>query len=356
MRLILHIGMPKAGSTALQHTLGAAAPDLLRHGICYPVGDGLPKNHNMLVCGFMPADKVPRLFRQVYADKPQQMQRDFNAFLSALRKRIGGSKAHTAILSGEMLFRKVGVKKRAALKEMFAPVADEITVVAYVRSPAKFYMSQVQQVLKASHKIVEPRPLAYRVPLKAWETLTEDIRVIPYAREQFHGQDIALDFMHRFFPDLGDALDPRHLQAPNQTISAEGVDILQKYRLYNHAENGGQFTPDTGELIKLISEVEAEIGPCTKPVLHPQLAEYLVRASKDLLWLRERHGVVFDDVDYGAVKGDLAHPPAPQEIADICPLDPALRDRLMMRVMNRWAAKSVGGRKMKFKTAMSKAG
>jgi hypothetical protein len=355
MKLILHIGMPKAGSTALQQTFQAAAPDLLRHGICYPSGNGLPKNHNMLVCGLLAPDKLPRLFRQVYAGHEPRMRRDFKAFLSTLHNRIEASKAHTAILSGEMLFRKVGVKKRAALKKMFAPVAEEITIVAYVRSPAKFYMSQVQQVLKASHRIVDPKPVAYRVPLEAWEALTEDVRVIPYAREQFHGQDIALDFLHRFFPDLGEVLEPHHFQASNQTISAEGIDILQKYRLYNHAENGGQFTSDTGELLKLIAEVETEIGPCTRPVLHASLAEYLARASKDLLWLRERYGILFDDIDYDAIKGGLAPPPPPQEIADICRLDPVLRDRLMMRVMNRLAVKATGERKIKFKTAMSKA-
>jgi hypothetical protein len=353
MKLILHIGMPKAGSTALQQTFQTAAPDLLRHGICYPAGGDLPKNHNMLVCGLLPPDKLPRLFRQIYAGHAPRMRRDFDAFLSSLRDRIMASKAHTAILSGEMLFRKVGVKKRAALQEMFAPVAEEITIVAYVRSPAKFYMSQVQQVLKASHQIVAPKPVAYRIPLVAWEELTEDIRVIPYAREQFHGQDIALDFVHRFFPDLGEVLEPHHLQASNQTISAEGIDILQKYRLYNHAENGSQFTPDTGTLLKLIAEVETEIGSCTRPLLHPHLAEYLMRASKDLLWLRERHGIVFDDIDYDAIKGGLAPPAPPQEIADICRLDSVLRDKLMMRVVNRLAVESTGGRKMKFKTAMN---
>jgi hypothetical protein len=225
-----------------------------------------------------------------------------------------------------------------------------------MRSPAKFYMSQVQQVLKASHKIVEPRPQSYRIPLEAWTALTEDLRAIPYAREQFHGQDIARDFLHRFFPDLGDILEPRHMHASNQTISAEGIDILQKYRLYNHAEHNGRFTPDTGELLKLIAVVETEIGNCTKPVLHAHLADYLARASEDLLWLRERYGVEFDDIDYGSIKGKLAAPPPPQEISDICALDAALRDRLMMRVANRLARKSTAGRKMKFKTAMSKTG
>lgn len=354
MKLILHIGMPKAGSTALQHTLRAAAPELLSHGICYPADNGLPKNHNMLVCGFLQTETLPRLFRQIYGDDTRRMRRDFKAFLAALRKRVEASKAHTIILSGEMLFRKIGVRKRDTLQKIFEPIADEITIVAYVRSPAKFYMSQVQQVLKASHMIIAPKPTAYRVPLKAWEMLAETIRVIPYEREQFHGQDIARDFLYRFFPDLGDILQPHHMQASNQTISAEGIDILHKYRLHNHAEDKGRFTPDTGAVLKLISEVEAEIGPCTRPVAHQHLADYLAQASKDLIWLRERHGITFNDIDYNTIREGLAPPPPPQEIADICPLDPALRDKLMMRIMSRLTLQTTGEREIRFKTAMWK--
>jgi hypothetical protein len=344
MKLILHIGMPKTGSTALQHTLAAAAPDLLRHGICYPAGNGLPKDHNKLVCGFTPVERLPRHFRQVYAGDEERKRRDFDTFRSTLFGRIRKSKAHTVVLSAEMLFRNTGPEERAALTKVLKQIAEEITIVAYLRSPAKFYMSQVQQVLKASHRIVAPKPPAYRIPLEAWSTPTEDIRVIPYAREQFHGQDIALDFLHRFFSDLGEVLEPHHMHASNQTLSAEGIDILQKYRLYNHAANDGRHTPDTGELIRLITETETNIGNCTKPVLHARLADYLARASKDLLWLRDRHGIMFDDIEYEAIEEGLAAPSPPREIADICALDPALRDQLAMRVMNRLTVKSTGRR------------
>ena len=39
MKIILHAGMPKAGSTALQVTLRRAHLSLLRKGVLYPITD-----------------------------------------------------------------------------------------------------------------------------------------------------------------------------------------------------------------------------------------------------------------------------------------------------------------------------
>jgi hypothetical protein len=354
MKLFLHIGMPKAGSTALQQTLGAAAADLEPKGICFPVGHGLPKNHNMLVGGFLEHEKLPRLFRQIYANDDRRMRRDFRNFMAGLLARIATSKAHTIVLSGEMLFRKMGPRKIAALRDMLQPFADQITVMAYVRSPAQFYMSQVQQVLKASHKIVEPGPRLYRGPLESYEALTDDIRVVPYAREGLYGGDIARDFLHRLSPKLGDILRDEQICQSNQTISAEGIDILQKYRKYGHPEENGTFTPDTGEVINLIAEAEAEIGGFTKPVVHEHVRDYLSCASVDLLWLRDRHGITFGDIDYDRITDRLSPPSPPDEILDICQLDQNLRDRLAVTVMHRLAERATEGRKVRFKTSIKR--
>lgn len=356
MKVILHIGMPKAGSTALQQTLGAIAPALRARGYCYPVGDGLPKNHNMLVCGFLEPERLPRLFRQIYKKDARRLRRDFNGFMTGIGERARASGAHTLILSGEMLFRKLGPKKIAALRKELSAFADEFTVIAYARSPAQFYMSQVQQVLKAAHKIANPVPQVYRAPLEAWEGLTDDIRVVAYAREQLHGADITRDFLHRISPDLDTVLRDRHIRDSNQSISAEGMDILHKYRLYAHEQKEGVFTPDTRKLLKLIGDAEGRIGGFTKPVAHASLREYLTRSSVDLLWLRDRHGVRFEGIDYDSVDGGLTPPEPPRSISDICAFDPDLRDRLMMTVMHRLAVQAAGESKMTFdKVAMPNA-
>ena len=85
----------------------------------------------------------------------------------------------------------------------------------------------------------------------------------------------------------------------NQTISAEGMDILHRYRCRNHAGADDVFTKDTDALIKVIEALEAAEAP-HRPTLHPAIARYVNGASVDLLWLRDRHGIVFADVDYAA--------------------------------------------------------
>ena len=61
VRIILHIGMPKAGSTALQAALAAARRPLGKAGVLYPKG---AFNHNFLVAGIAPVNRLGRVFAQ----------------------------------------------------------------------------------------------------------------------------------------------------------------------------------------------------------------------------------------------------------------------------------------------------
>ena len=49
MKLILHAGMPKAGSSALQATLARAHYSLLKKGVLYPLTEHV--NQNFAVAG-----------------------------------------------------------------------------------------------------------------------------------------------------------------------------------------------------------------------------------------------------------------------------------------------------------------
>jgi hypothetical protein len=334
MKLILHIGMPKAGSSALQNSLLAAGTELRRHGILYPAGGKLPKNHNMLVCGFLEAQKLPRIFRQIYTGDRSRMKRDFADFMQKLENAVQTSRPNMLVLSSEMLWSKsLGPKRAQTLKTVLAPLSEDMRVVAYVRSPAQFYLSLVQQVLKASSRISPPRPMAYRRILDSYTRLTEDIHVIAYERSELYGADITRDFLHRFAPDA--VLAPDTTRQANQTLSAEGMDILHRYRQRNHADSDGIFTTDTGALIGAIGAAEDAAGGWRRPVMHENVRDFVNGASVDLLWLRDAHGIVFSDVDYDRISDGVSPPPSlpAQTVADICTLDEARRDRMLAAIL-----------------------
>ena len=58
MRVLLHIGMSKAGSTALQDAFARARRDLKALGILYPRG---AFNHNFLVAGIDTPEQFARV-------------------------------------------------------------------------------------------------------------------------------------------------------------------------------------------------------------------------------------------------------------------------------------------------------
>ncbi len=321
-RVVLHIGMPKSGTTALQHTLRANRKLLQKLGVIYPAGGGLPVNHNILVAPFLSPAKLPRIFREIYKEKPEQRLEDVRLVIQARKKD-----AHTVILSGEMLFKTLTLEDADQLRAMLLPIGGRITVVAYVRHPAKFYLSMAQQAIKASHRLPEPKGRG------------------------FHGGDITRDFCKKvlgFEEEVLEKLDPVE---SNETITAEGMDILQRYRKHACKNQNGIFTGDSNLLGKVIREVDPGIPNFGRPELTPEIIERIVRSSVDLPWLRDAWNIEFPDVDYGKPFSEEAELMHPRKISDICRFSPKRSEQLLFRVLEQ-IAKNQGVGKIHFKTAM----
>jgi hypothetical protein len=89
MKIVLHIGTHKAGSTAIQHMLWHNRDRLLKKGFCYPqMIDGQPGHHELAWA----------IRSSAGGKTPRQVDRDV---LSKLRRQLQRSDCHTAILSSE---------------------------------------------------------------------------------------------------------------------------------------------------------------------------------------------------------------------------------------------------------------
>ncbi|MCB1500789.1 MAG: hypothetical protein KDK07_13535 [Bauldia sp.] len=338
MRILLHVGMPKAGSTALQTALAGARDRLARCDVLYPRGPFIPRTHNFLIAGIEERKReLPRLLRNAYGDRMDQIAPAFERWMADLRSAAARHPSGTLILSSEWLFRLRGDSKFDRLKDILRGLGDTIEVVAYVRRPSDQYLSAAQQILKGSHVIKPIAPIRYRTPLEGFARIADRLHVVKYDRAAFPQGDIVRHFLESFVPAARDIVNAGGDHAANTTISAEGMAILAEYRRINHRRRRNRFTADTDRLLRAIRTADLAIGGDLRPRLLDPVRDAVDLASDDLLWLRDAYGIVFAGVDYDRI----APPDGPirdikqrlGRVEEICVIDPVRRDKLTMKTM-----------------------
>lgn len=274
MRIVLHNGMPKSGTTALQDTLLKNRDILLEHGVLYPAGKGLlRRNHNILVLGVSEPDKLPRRFEQVYSGRHDKIRRDFQCVLDGISESASRNKVHTIILSSEMLFRVLSAAQAETLFSSLKNIADAIDVVTYIRHPAEYYLAIVQQTLKASQKINPLFSINYRPVIECYMRFADSVTVVPYIRSELHKGDITHDFFLRMLPQYVVLLGRFTLRNSNETFSAEGMDVIQRYRAHACADQDNVFADDAAVILKNLRSLDREVAGFTRPVLRSHVRD-----------------------------------------------------------------------------------
>lgn len=323
MKFILHIGMPKSGSTALQQGLAAIREQLQLDGVLYPTSPIIGNTSNFLLAGVMPYEDLPRYLRQSIRRRGGDYMALYTEWLHQIReeaKRIG---ANSVILSGENLYNITSAEQAQKLREELISLgADAIEVSLYVRKPSDWYLSAAQQVLRASHVVRPAGPVRYREVIETFaEYVSDHISVFEYDRGQFPGGDILQHFLQATLglEHQANTQDDENRQF-NGTISGEGMALLQEYRKVNHPTNNSVFTPDTARFRRAVAEADGIIGGEMRPQLRPELKDRIDHGSADLLWLRDRFGIEFKGIDYTRIASEPWQE-APRKVGDICEID-----------------------------------
>lgn len=323
MRLILHIGMPKAGSTALQTALAATRGPLRQRGVLYPKG---ALNQNFLIAGIAPPGRLGRVYAQQYGNDHAAIARDFEGFWKGIVTAVEDQAPAVVVLSGELLFGTIGDVGPEPVRALLAPLGAKIEIIAYLRRPSDYYLSMAQQRLKASWEIRPVAPIRYRKPLEAARAVADVVHAVPFERESFPGGDVVADFARRMLPEAENLLRAVDDPKVKASMSAEAMAIVQAYRKQHHPDANNRFTRDTGALMKHLAAEEAALGGQRRPVLKPEVRDLVDRASLDLLWLRDDLGVRFAGVDYDAI--GPADEFAASSVDDVCVVDPARKAAL----------------------------
>ncbi|QKK02972.1 MAG: hypothetical protein HND55_10155 [Pseudomonadota bacterium] len=328
-RLLLHIGHPKTGTTSLQETLQWSHECLLGQSILHPQTDGSePGNNKDLAPHFLgpPAAGSSNPGRDTTRDQndPTRTARAWDRFVSELHDR----RPDTVVISSEYLFRAIRPAQRAHFSATLRSIATDLEIIAYLRSPASFYLSALNQRLKFY------RPV--RVRQGCWlRPVLEPMMQLPparvslnlYDRSLMTGGDTVQDFFARYLPDFDTARLTRVERERNTTISTEAMALLQ-------ASHCGELdlSQNKHRAARAICEADRGIPYPTLPDYYPEARQAAInRASADLLWLRDVHDLTFPDIDYGRIRPAPGHDPmsGPPRIEDICPIDPQRKAELL---------------------------
>lgn len=222
-RLLLHIGMNKAGSTSLQNALAktGAGPGWRFLSVVDPNAS------NAIRIGFGNPTDLPH-WSKITGVRSRQDARQ------ALDHALRQADAPLNIISGEVMrvLHPAGVTE---LLDACRAYGHPIEALAYVRDPISFVVSSYQQHFKGGYRPLDqlflPHHFKYRATFEHWDKALgrEAVTLVPYQRDRLVGGSVVTDFAGRL--DLG-RVELGGLRA-NVSLSGEAVRLLTQYRRRN---------------------------------------------------------------------------------------------------------------------------
>ena len=255
-RLIVHPGMPKAGSTSIQFALGKLKSPT--HSLI-PWGN---YDNQLMAFNLAFSDdigtiaEIEGLSGERLAEARRQSREGFEAAMKAVEVPY-------PIVSAESILER-GRSSYLALREASEPLVGGYKVICYVRGPRAWSASILQQELKYGRF-----PMLARVPnLYAWSELDEvfgreNVEFVAFRSDKFKGGDLVSDFFER----AGIAEAPPPAIRENESLSLEACGILFAQHVHGRFENGA---PLTAVSRSKVAEFLRDIGD-RKMSLHPSV-------------------------------------------------------------------------------------
>lgn len=309
MSLILHIGSPKTGSTAIQLALLKGRKLLKARNICTikKSKDRLGKCSGLSPHSLFQAVQsggIPRSQRSRFSSEQEyryyQSQQAEAAQLFLAKK---SQQSMNLVVSDEYLFG-IDCSSMERLRSIFQHANQDVSaVIAYVREPASLYLSWMQQSLKANYRVLDPCQWTfdYLRPLALWNSFFPGrLQVRPFNVEVMPGGSVVRDFSEQLGRAVGLArdslVDLDSGELSNRSLSAESLLLLQRYQASFHRGDVGRFTPDGRRMLRLLRSLDAELG-FERPRLLPEVRQKIVsRHAPQLQALARDYGIRFSAI------------------------------------------------------------
>ncbi len=234
MKLILHIGAPKTGTTALQETFSRNRDALRQSGVLYPlagcrIGSKTISRHVGFRFAFHPLSAPPNGVMGTFNLTSKDAREAYSqAFKNDFDKEIESATGiDQVVVSDEALFVFPHNRMISGLHDFLNERFDEVSVVCHLREPASYLSSSYSQHIKMGgcKGIAEYfgnylEDGIYSKKLERWgETVGHKNMSV-----KIYSGDILSDFMQIIGKDFELALPKT---APNRGLSKSGLELLR---------------------------------------------------------------------------------------------------------------------------------
>ena len=199
MKLVLHIGPPKTGSSSIQASFDSKAVDLSKHGVLYHYERPLPVWSLALKFASV-AQRATPIIRRHFATDAQAVAWSESVWEN-LGKQVEQSDAKLCILSSEFFLALPAPNVQKLLTQLQG-IFSEITVVAYARDPASLYVSALQQNIQGGRRLnMLQTPSSFKYTFRKQITRYADVLgwsnivVRNFDRANLVGGDVVVDFL-----------------------------------------------------------------------------------------------------------------------------------------------------------------
>ena len=287
-KFFIHIGMPKTGSTSIQHTMFENRATLLTWNINYL---SLGRNHAGPLMGLL-SDEPHKYTRNIRhrLDTPQKANLHSEVIRQRLIKALSNNRSTKLVISGEA-FSTATPDEIYRLKELLEPFSSGYRIIVYVRDPYEFANSAALQRIKggatfenSEGHIPFPKYRRIRTHIAAFGRDNVDIRI--FDRDRFVGNDLMADFLDA----LGEPPEKKNelkTVSANHSLSHEAAIILSEINDAIPVHKGGYANEQRAARIRFI--VESIKG--TKYICDPALfLKHEKHVLRELQWLHEHIG------------------------------------------------------------------